>query len=532
MSNSAHIENTGVHLYQYIQSVRTSISEELKQLKLVRQERKIRKRLIYLFILDLLPKVCDNIFIFANRHLTGRKIHVYSDFYKIMSLSLLAVLITLLLYGISTFNLMELSSINPSLCLFTFICSLLMDIVFITSFQIFLSEIALPSVITDEVNKAKDVLLTLVSMDNYGNNNKEKSNFNASKYLFVSSNLCKLYPQLPESKAISMYSSNYFPKIVRRDISYSRSLLQRFYNYTLHSLVQCVSLLTTLPHRIVDMLMDIVSIITMYFSVIILVNLFELGFYLGLVAIFVIIIIAAYLYYFTVYNFKLRNMDNEKLFKLTKSKNIRKFVKLESTNNRKEKKTLKEQVVISVVSEILPEATDTNGEKENDDKLSEDLNFIPPFTPIEKEISKNKSLSIIQPHKFKIKVSHSYKFDDELLLQQEEKGSIDNNFSSVDSLNKLEDIEENDIVDDLFIENKESIRFSSPPNKLSSYSKKERDESKNNNNNKSYSIRTTKEFWISVDNNNTSDKKLINHQHTDWTSDANLSPTTKILNNL
>ena len=204
-------------IFQDLKNVKKSIDVEAALLRMKKaSNREIGRRLLFLFQCDLLPGISGKILELKGSRDHPKILHK-STMIKLIGWTTLLVLNVLMLFYILLFAFSQ-TGPRQSAWFKSFAIWLAMEIIIVSTSIVLLSHIFIPMLIMKDLAQIKIKLIenireyqrTIKSNKENGidfNYPKNDENFNAANYLFISSGLSKLFPDVKESKIISQFST-------------------------------------------------------------------------------------------------------------------------------------------------------------------------------------------------------------------------------------------------------------------------------------------------------------------------------------
>lgn len=254
-------------LLDELNRVRNVALHEVDMMEIEKMTDKMKgKRLLFLFQCDLLPGRQSTILEKkADRDTDKRSRVSYTT--KVCCWIFLTVLNLGMLFYIMLFAFTQ-DRNHQNAWFQSFILWLLIEVCLSSTTSVLFLHVVLPSVITKDVQIVKKRLIESIrSHHNYvGSDSHEKSEseFNAAKYLFVSTRVANHYPQLRESQIISRFSTPW-PRFSKTKRTNDTAAYQ--YNiYTLSKAIKTVILVVVMnmlnfPESILDIFIEEISVV-------------------------------------------------------------------------------------------------------------------------------------------------------------------------------------------------------------------------------------------------------------------------------
>lgn len=182
-------------------------AEKHTDVELIRWQRKVGRRLLYLFQRDLMPGISGKILESKGERDNKRSLGV-PLWQKITGWAFIGLLNVLMLFYILLFALNQ-PAPRQSAWARSFALWLVVEIFLVSTGIVLATHIVLPSLILSDVNKIKKRLLENISRFNSGLHTQDggssSEDFNAADYLFVSTRLAKQIPDLREAKIVAQF---------------------------------------------------------------------------------------------------------------------------------------------------------------------------------------------------------------------------------------------------------------------------------------------------------------------------------------
>jgi len=204
-------------IFQDLKNVKKTIDVEAALLRIKKaSNREIGRRLLFLFQCDLLPGISGKILELKGSR-DNPKVLQKSRMIKLMGWSALLVLNLLMLFYILLFAFSQ-TGPRQTAWFTSFAIWLAMEIIIVSTSIVLISHIFIPMLIMKDLTQIKKKLIENIreyqdtikqnkknGIDCYDQQNDEQ--FNAAKYLFISTGLSKLFPDVKESKIIAQFST-------------------------------------------------------------------------------------------------------------------------------------------------------------------------------------------------------------------------------------------------------------------------------------------------------------------------------------
>jgi hypothetical protein len=260
----SQLKNTNVRT-QVIGDIRNAIQSCNKENDLILSKTAskeiIGKRLFYLFQKDLLPGITGQILETKNARDNAKSGTVYANA-KVLCWTFVATLNAVMLFYIYLFALQQ-SPMRQKAWFRSFMVWLILEVLFVSTAVVYVTHFLIPSFIMNDVVKIKMKLMdTIREFRSQSMDDTKPDEFKANEYLFVSSRLAKKYPDVPESRIISRFSTPWPSHSYSQSISVS-STYSKKYSFISNSaaiiLVYILKGLISMPPVLQDTLIKLLS---------------------------------------------------------------------------------------------------------------------------------------------------------------------------------------------------------------------------------------------------------------------------------
>lgn len=287
-SKKAIVENkTQDAVKAHLREVRDKLESEMEVISDPTLSKRARgKRLLFLFQRDLLPGVNGKILeTKANRDTDTKKEVTLTT--KVCGWSYIVFLNSSMLFYIFLFALQQ-TSARQQAWLQSFLVWLVMQIFLIAPAVVYVTHVLIPSFTFKELKKIKNYLIQ--SFRNHRKRQKRRAEaqrnaeepeegFNAAEYLFVSYRLAKFYPDLLESKVILNFSTQWPVQTYHRQKDISKGYkgsFQAIQSGIANVIVVLITSSIDLPPSLQDMVMDMVTTVSIGYAVLLHIQLYQL----------------------------------------------------------------------------------------------------------------------------------------------------------------------------------------------------------------------------------------------------------------
>ena len=287
-SKKENVENkTRDAVKTHLREVRANVDTEIELVADATLSKRERgKRLLFLFQRDLLPGVSGKILeTKANRDTETQKEVTLTT--KVCGWSYVVILNSSMLFYIFLFALQQ-TSVRQQAWLQSFLMWLVMQIFLIAPTVVYITHVLIPSFTFKELKKIKNYLIQ--SFKNHRKRQKRRTEaqstaeenqdaFNTAEYLFVSYRIAKFYPDLLESKVILNFATQWPVQTYNRQKDISKEYKGSFKAIQSGISTLIVFLITNsidLPPSLQDMIMDMVSTVSIGYTILIHIQLYQL----------------------------------------------------------------------------------------------------------------------------------------------------------------------------------------------------------------------------------------------------------------
>ena len=218
MSSKRHIDVKELILHDLKNVMKTIETEDVLLRMKKASNKEIGRRLLFLFQCDLLPGISGKILELKGSR-DNPKVLQKSKMIKLIGWCALLLLNLLMLFYILLFAFSQ-TGPRQSAWFKSFAIWLAMEIIIVSTSIVLISHVFIPIMIMKDLAQIKKKLIanireyqdTIKYNKKNGINddvcdNQNNDNFNAAKYLFISTGLSKLYPDVKESKIIAQFST-------------------------------------------------------------------------------------------------------------------------------------------------------------------------------------------------------------------------------------------------------------------------------------------------------------------------------------
>ena len=219
-------------------------------------QRDKEKRLMYLFIRDLLPGLNGKILEVKDSR-DSFQLSKVSSVLKLVGWLFLFSMNAVFLFYIFLFA-MRMSEARQSDWFFTFLIWILFDIAIASTMVVVVLHVLIPSLAMRDLRELKKRLLhDIISFKrDLGSKSIEKADFNAAQYLFVSHHVASAFPDWEQSKVILRFSTPWPKrcyKVKRKNVkrSYQKNL-NFFIQFSERMLLFVLTNFLTVPHSLQD----------------------------------------------------------------------------------------------------------------------------------------------------------------------------------------------------------------------------------------------------------------------------------------
>eukprot|EP01038_Epipyxis_sp_PR26KG_P010901 gene10901-14632_t len=298
-----------------LKSVITTVDDELSSIESSSlAKRAIGRRLLYLFQRDLLPGVSGKI-LESKSSRDIRKLKHSTLSAKILSWIFICILDVGMLFYITLFALQQTTE-RQGAWLKSFLVWFAIDLFLVSSMMVIITHVLIPSIVMKDIGQIKQRLLdTLVDyrekIKSSNNNHNDNSNnesinqsmaeaktmdyknrntdllgiededktFNAAKYLFVSYRLAKRFPNIQEARVISHFSTPWPRQSYQHVTDVSKDYSKKFSALTRSASIVLVFLignLLNIPPSMQDMIIHVASTVTIGYTILLHIELFDI----------------------------------------------------------------------------------------------------------------------------------------------------------------------------------------------------------------------------------------------------------------
>jgi len=287
MSNEKTIDVRTL-IFQDLKNVKKSIDVEAALLRMKKaSHREIGRKLLFIFQCDLLPGISGKILELKGSR-DNPKVLQKSKMIKLIGWTTLLVLNLFMLFYILLFAFSQ-TGPRQSAWFKSFAIWLAMEIIIVSTSIVLISHIFIPMVIMKDLTKIKKKLIENVReyQDMIKRNKKngidiDQENierFNAAKYLFISSGLSKLFPDVKESKIIAQFSTPWPKQSYCRVKDVSKQYSKKFSALTRSASILIIFFagqFLNMPSGFQDIIINVSSTAAMGYVILVHIQLYEL----------------------------------------------------------------------------------------------------------------------------------------------------------------------------------------------------------------------------------------------------------------